>query len=170
MCVKLWPSHLCHTFVSLWEYCILTETISKVVLCCLGDVHQVYLRWVTCHHGNHRTCKYNNMLTTYTQPLSLPEYSLSSQIHRVWLCHRIKQLLTVCVSFLSHSYGQISLFCTSLLRTSFWYWLKKHLTLILLFAFLFILLLLYWGHTELLYLKELQTTHLHRELFVSALQ
>ena len=42
----------------------------KVKLCCLvffvflitGDVHQVYLRWVTCHHRNHRTCKFNNLL------------------------------------------------------------------------------------------------------------
>lgn len=78
MCIKLWPSHLGHTCLSLWECFICTENLVGF-LCALGDVHQVYLRWVTCHHGNHRTCKFDNMLTTSIH-LPLPTLMLTSKI------------------------------------------------------------------------------------------
>lgn len=40
---------------------IISETINNCVSFPLGHVHQIYLRWTTCHHWNHRTCKYDKM-------------------------------------------------------------------------------------------------------------
>lgn len=94
----------------------------------LGDVHQVYLRWVTCHHGNHRTCKYENTFSPF--PFYVICLFFSHFIWPTWKFHctlKNKCLLLLILILLQ----------------------KKHLALILLLIFLFIVLLLYWGHTNL---------------------
>ena len=60
MCVKLGPSHLSGSIMFWLKPLIMFLGFFFAA----GDVHQVYLWWVTCHHRNHRACKYDCMLTT----------------------------------------------------------------------------------------------------------